>query len=160
MRLALASLLALLTLTSACTHKRVAPHVKPTQLAPTPAAALASNETYDWIKYDELGCDVRWNEYCREDYELVAPDGWSVCRPLFTVTHAGRGGPTFRDFVTRLVMTDPPPRRFLGIRFEMRAKGSGERWNRWGSNITVQNIGLRLIRFEATRAERSTLNCY
>lgn len=126
---------------------------------PTPTnAPLAQNlnaavpgSVIDWTFWSYWDCSVGWNEYCQWD-EKVAPriSGWDVCKPYYTVAAAGRGKPIH-------VGATGVPWRFA--RYTFSVSGSGEWWNRWGSRLRLENIGMKLIKAPATQAQRDAAGC-
>jgi hypothetical protein len=121
----------------------------------TPLAA----KTDDLIHFSELKCDVNWDQWCESDKTIEAPPGYQVCKALYSL-HTEMGNTSKSATPTNWYTNDPEnPDRFRAIRFYIKAQGSGFVWDKWGSNITLLNVGIRVIRADANNQERYEAGC-
>jgi hypothetical protein len=115
--------------------------------------------TIDWVKYTYISCDVNWDQHCSATYVIDAPAGWQACRALYGVgTQMNRAN--YSVTPTSWYTNDPEsPDRFRAYSFYISAEGSGNIFDRWGSNMTLNGVGLRLIPADATNNDRYSAGC-
>ena len=114
--------------------------------------------TWDWIAYNYYNCSADWNQTCQGTLKIEAPAGWQACKALYSVS----GGRNSRSSVTpdNWYTNDPEsPDRFRAYNFYIFAQGSGNIFDRWGSNLNMSNLGLRLIAAEARNRDRYIAGC-
>lgn len=113
----------------------------------------------DIYMYSWISCQAGWQDYCSGDYDLTAPPGYQVCKGLGTITSSNNSqGYSFAPNNWYTNDTENPP-RFRGEHFNIWARGSGTFLNQWGSNITVSNVGLRVIAADANDFDRYATGC-
>lgn len=117
------------------------------------------NEYEDYILWSSLECDVKWDQSCSASKLLDAPPGWQVCKVLYTVSN-NRGKTELKVEPAEYYTNDPEdPDRFRAYTVAMSAKGNGNRFNRRSANLTLTQVGIRIIPAEYTNQDRYRLGC-
>lgn len=125
-----------------------------TQQRAAAAAAPASlgrkpGQTLNWLFYNWLKCDASWNQICKGKVYGNPPDGWRICKPTWGHVSAGKGGPLWAVKLINLST----------VEYSMFVSGSQQAWDKWGSNLQVDNVGASIIPDNASPAERAAAGC-
>ena len=121
--------------------------------------ANPASTTVDWIAYNWIKCEADWNQHCEGDHLVEAPSGWQACKSIFTVGHSGRQT-SYSVTPVNWYTNDPEsPDRFRAYNYHVMARGSHSLIDRWGTNITLNNVGIRVIRADATNYDRYAAGC-
>lgn len=109
--------------------------------------------------YSEWSCDAGWDETCTATFSVDAPANSQACRPIYRVsTQVGQVALTVTP--SRWYTGDAEsPDRFRSYRFDIWMAGSGEMWNRWGSSLRLNNVGIIYLPASATNADRYRWGC-
>lgn len=121
-------------------------------------ALSKSVETQDYIVYEYIKCQANWNERCEGNNDIVAPAGWQACKALFSVGQSQNAGYSFTPdgwYTNDLESPD----RFRSYHIFLYAYGSGRILDQWGANLDLYNVGLKLIRADATNGDRYAAGC-
>jgi hypothetical protein len=115
--------------------------------------------TYDWIVYKWYECRVEWDQTCEGNHDFVVPEGWQACK--FLSSEASKSGSAdFRVLPSSWYTNDPQsPDRFRSYNTRIYASGSHNWFNKTGSWIREENVGVRLISAEAVNADRYAAGC-
>lgn len=148
MRIRFAGVVALGVALAGCQMQQIHPTIS--RPAPAPSQTPQGATTYDWVAWEHWDCSVNWDQYCQMEETLAAPNGWQVCKPFYRVAGAGKGGPTFRatmnpDYVT--------------VHYYFYVRGSGKWYDKWGSNLRVEDVGMKIISAPTTPAQRAAAGC-
>jgi hypothetical protein len=136
------------------------PTATPSSSPPVSVAAV-STPTYDWIPYSKFWCDVDWIHYCvGPDLVITVPAGWQACSSIYTVSRNEGFVHQYKVTSEDWMITDPlEPPGFRTYRYSIEARGNGRFFDRQGANVTLTNIGIRLIKVTASYKERFDAKC-
>jgi hypothetical protein len=113
----------------------------------------------DVVMYSFVSCQANWDQHCSGEYDLTAPPGYQACKPVYVIASTNNSqGFSFTPNNWYSGDTENPP-RFRGYHFHIEANGSGTFLNQWGSNITLNNVGVRVIDAKATDFDRYATGC-
>jgi hypothetical protein len=119
----------------------------------------ARGKTYDWMRYNWLKCDAKWNGSCEGTVLLEAPQGWQACRLLYRIGEVN-GGAAFSTVQTSWYTNDPEsPDRFRAFSIHLVARGGGNPFDQKGVSVRLENVGIRLLPANATNADRYAEGC-
>ena len=114
---------------------------------------------YDVILYKWISCQADWDEHCSGEYDFSAPPGYQACKPAYIIASTNNSqGFSFTPSDWYASDSEKPP-RFRAYLFHIEANGSGVFINKWGSNITLNNVGLRVIPANANNFDRYSTGC-
>lgn len=115
--------------------------------------------TIDWIIFEHIECRSEWNQICEGTEPLEAPPGWQVCSVFYDVI-SERNTNDYRLTPAKWYTNDAQsPDRFRQYNLYMYSKGSRNALNRYGANIKLGRVGLRLISAEAVNSDRFREGC-
>jgi hypothetical protein len=136
---------------------------KPVAIPAAPSRKLVEGEQIpkqDYIRWGFIECRVAWNEECDGTDTIVAPDGWMVCAPIYHVTEDnGRRGLDVTPGTFMPNDVESPP-RFRSVNFRVWAKGSGSIFDRYGSVIRIEHVGISIVPIATNNQERFGLGCW
>jgi hypothetical protein len=125
-----------------------------------PKALLAGAVPYsDVILYSSVSCQANWDQHCSGELDFSAPPGFQACKPVYSVASTNNSqGYSFTPSDWYTNDSEKPP-RFRAYHFHIEANGSGSFLNQWGSNITLNNVGIRVIAASANNFDRYSTGC-
>lgn len=110
---------------------------------------------YDWWQ-----CEADWNQVCDGVEVIAAPAGYQVCNIYYTITVSNGHDKWFHSAPTSFYPNDPQsPDRFRAGDFRIHAQGNNNPFDRRGSKIRVENVGLDLISADADNFTRYKEGC-
>mgnify|MGYP001575266988 CR=1 FL=1 len=116
-------------------------------------------QSIDYLLYEYVQCEVDWRHHCEASYKLEAPAGWQACKRLYTI-QGELGNRKFSFTPTDWYTGDSEnPDRFRSFTLYMFVQGSTNPIDRWGSNLKLGNVGLKIIPAESTNKDRFDLGC-
>jgi hypothetical protein len=129
--------------------------------SPPRSLAAVTTPTYDWIPYSKFWCDVDWIHYCvGPDLVVTVPAGWQACKALYTVARNEGFVHVYKVISQDWFMNDPlEPASFRTYRYSIEARGNGQIFNPQGANVTLTDVGIRLIKATATYKDRFDAKC-
>jgi hypothetical protein len=135
----------------------------PAASAPSVSAASASGtpQTWDWIPYSQFWCDVDWIHFCNgPDLVITAPSGWQACKALYTVARNDGYSHSYKVTSSNWYVNNPlEPASFRTYTYSLYAAGNGNPFSPQGANVTLTNVGMRLIKGNATYTDRFAAQC-
>lgn len=117
-------------------------------------------DKFPHIVYTFLECRVNWDEECEGTVSVDAPDGWIVCEALYRETESNeRRG---KEILPRAYLPNDieQPPRFRSVSFRIWAKGSGSIFDRYGSVIRLEDVGVSIVPLDITNEQRFGLGCW
>jgi hypothetical protein len=133
---------------------------------PANIEAIASVQTYDWIKYSQWKCDVDAYHYCDgSDTFDASAQGWQACRFLYQ--EASKSPQTPNGSHEAWLHFNPAnwytndserPWRFRAYGAAIHARGAFKAFGA-GAWIDLRNVGVRLIPAWANNYQRYTAQC-
>ena len=110
-----------------------------------------------YIRYSTVQCDVGPGQRCEGSVTVVAPTGWQVCGPIYTVTYYGGYDKEVRVTPAQFYPNDPQsPDRFSAYEYYIRAGGNGFGL---GARVTLSQVGISLIPADMTNYDRYFYKC-
>jgi hypothetical protein len=113
----------------------------------------------DIIMYSSIACQADWNVKCQGDYPFTAPPGMQMCKMLYTVTSTNNSSALNYTPSGWFEGDSEHPPRFRTYGLHIEATGSGNPINRYGSNITISNVGIRIIPATFINSDRYYNGC-
>jgi hypothetical protein len=125
------------------------------------AVKVAAPYTWDYIPYSAFWCDVDWIHFCNgPDLVITAPSGWQACKALYTVTRNDGYSHSYKITQSGWYVNDPlEPASFRTYIYSLYASGNGNPFSPQGANVTLSNVGMRLIKATASYTERFAAQC-
>jgi hypothetical protein len=124
-----------------------------------PKVAPPPVQYVDYILYNWIKCDAKWNERCNGAYDFNAPAGWQVCKILFSIASAA--GEWGYNYTAKNFDQTPAPKppKFYSYHFTLYSKGSGNIFDQKGGWVQFNNVGLRIIPQSADNNDRVAMGC-
>lgn len=109
--------------------------------------------------YGQIYCETDWDNECRDEIDFTAPDGFIACDLRYRTDLRGRGKAELEDRNFLRDERGEPTNRFRTIRLDLYAEGSRQFWDRWSSNLKLNDLTFVTIMEQATLADRRNRGC-
>jgi hypothetical protein len=113
----------------------------------------------DIVLYSSIWCQANWDETCQGDYPFNAPPGTQMCKMLYTVASTNNSQGVSTTPSSWYANDSEHPPRFRSYGLHIWAGGSHTFLNQWGSNITITNVGMRVIDASSNNFVRYATGC-
>lgn len=109
--------------------------------------------------FTDVKCNVKWNEYCDNTWNLQVPPGWQACRLEYSVV-SDRGNTKLEVNPAFWFEGDSlNPDRFRGYTIRLRADGNNEFLNRVGARIHLTNLRIIALPARHDNGDRYQASC-
>jgi hypothetical protein len=143
-------------------------HVDLNTVTPTRVSAVSDNDgsilkiaglqmrtkPWDFNLYNSAECDIPYNAQCAHKIPLETQSGYQACRPIFTESHLGGNFAGYRfDALSK------PNGQLSGYQLTLYADSVNLIHINLGSRVKLTNIGLHMIRDDASEEDRVAVGC-
>lgn len=113
----------------------------------------------DIIQYAWITCQADWNQSCDGDYAFTAPPGYQVCKMLYTITSQNNSQSVTVTPAGWYENDSEHPARFRTYALHIFAGGDHNPLTQKGSNIRIDNVGIRVIDASQNNFVRYATGC-
>jgi hypothetical protein len=113
----------------------------------------------DIIQYGWIACQADWDVTCEGDYGFNAPPGYQVCKMLYTITSQNNSQSVTITPTGWYENDSEHPARFRGYALHLFAGGDHNPLTQKGSNIRIDNVGIRVIDASQNNFARYATGC-
>lgn len=109
--------------------------------------------------FGQIYCETDWDNECRDEIDFTAPEGYIACDLRYRTDLRGRGKAELENRNFLPSTTGQRSNKFRTIRLDLYAEGSRQFWDRWSSNLKLNDLTFVTIVESATLSERQDRGC-